>query len=556
MFASMMTQGKYVLCKNAMPSEEVLLSAMGACSRELMTIRRMETKRAAVPPINPGPIIMWAKRLGRLGVVVPVDKCAGEDVVMCPALYLERMRKLYVENPGYRTLGAADVDLKAAEVRTTVRDLQIPGLQRPKKQHKFGHGQMYAKNKAIGTKQRPLVSYSGHIGKSALAAACRGGLHLLRHLPETTFMALTTATVVASLTRFSDVISGWGQKLTVAKYDIDNFYGNVPHALVDVALKWLFDMITAPDNPRGIGRRQFVLIPSPLLDRVAYLRTRNGVSEAWRQLRRYGFKFRAVTRVKFKPGLSSNRHSVARGWIAMKLSELRELILLDLRTGVVKWGKNGGGLWQLVGVPQGSPASVLVANLVAVYKEWHFRQWVKTRYPFQISQVRWILLRWVDDLFVAVATRNGRDEVHAGILGHVRNMYEPFLMKEEDASTFAGHRIFVTNDQIGICDANPNEQYLCAPRGNLAGKFVARLPHGRSCVPMRMKISVARGMMFRAIDCASHEKYVVAAMMTIVRELLTLEYPGQWIRRGMAVITRRYPFLVAEMERAWKRRYI
>ena len=113
---------------------------------------------------------------------MPIDKDNGSTYLMCPNLYWHRLKALFSSD----SINYEEVTSKTAqEVHTTLIEglgtlNSVPGLTT--QEGNTPHVYLLPKDKALETKDRPLVSYFRHPQKKKLNVAGRMLMWLLKQL--------------------------------------------------------------------------------------------------------------------------------------------------------------------------------------------------------------------------------------------------------------------------------------------------------------------------------------------------------------------------------------
>ena len=243
-------------------------------------------------------------------------------------------------------------------------------------------------------KDRPLLSYFHHCGNSTFSAFGRAGLFLLNFLVPDSISVSSNHAVTQKFTLFNiDLLSEQRPIfLRAGKMDIDNFFSNIPHDLIEKAWKWILSLWHASGS-----RYKYIFIPNKRKQSSAnndfFMRFGN-----WTQLRSYSLSLRKIYKEKPKAFFGSSPDP-PKDFMAIYIDDIGKAIDLDLQTAMALWGQKLI-LLQIVGAAQGSPLSVFVANLVATYLEQHVWNTLFTNI-LQICPTNFkiLCLRWVDDLF-------------------------------------------------------------------------------------------------------------------------------------------------------------
>ena len=137
---------------------------------------------------------------------------------------------------------------------------------------------------------------------------------------------------------------------------------------------------------------------------------------------------------KFEVRLQTSR-SYDRDCICIHWKQIIGLVKVDLTNAVLQFGASEF-LLQTAGIPQGSPASVFLANLSASYIE--YRSWIQaqSRISERLTQsfLHICRLRWVDDLFTIFMSESELTDFDIShiIDAEICLAYTPFGMKFEN----------------------------------------------------------------------------------------------------------------------------
>ena len=127
---------------------------------------------------------------------------------------------------------------------------------------------------------------------------------------------------------------------------------------------------------------------------------------------------------------------------------------MDLLNAVIQFGTNDFRL-QRMGVPQGSPTSVFIANCAACYLE--EKNWatacsrISARLNVRFHAYSLLRMRWVDDLFsvFVLPYAPSQDDI-AYIDAEISSTYLPFGMKVENPDVFVGLQVLKLDDTVDL----------------------------------------------------------------------------------------------------------
>ncbi|GBG67412.1 hypothetical protein CBR_g548 [Chara braunii] len=114
-------------------------------------------------------------------VLTPLDRNAGETLVLCPKVYFEAMMNLFVSNSGYIVMSKEEVDVKLC-MREEAKNEGLLPFVRWEKKGKFGEAYVMPKNKDL-TRFRPICPTYMEPTVRTCKAVAKALNHLLNALP-------------------------------------------------------------------------------------------------------------------------------------------------------------------------------------------------------------------------------------------------------------------------------------------------------------------------------------------------------------------------------------
>ena len=137
------------------------------------------TENAVVTKLD---VIKIQKALSKW-VVLPLDKDSGSTYLMCPALFWQRLNKLYsVDTPNYAAV-SLNADRILSDITHGLNTCTLAGLP-PAAASKRGipYGYLQPKDKDLENRDRPVVSYFRHPHKAKLRIAGRALMWILQRI--------------------------------------------------------------------------------------------------------------------------------------------------------------------------------------------------------------------------------------------------------------------------------------------------------------------------------------------------------------------------------------
>lgn len=383
----------------------------------------------------------------------------------------------------------------------------------------------YKPNGTLLPKARPLISYFEHPLRNLYRAACRAGNLLVGATGESISVMdidkvqrnFATLNEAASLQNFtSDRF-----RLTAAKFDIDNFYGNVKQEHVLQAYHWTITTVEEKMKLRRI--KDVIMIPAPVCVRKTRPEMRS--DRHWTHPHRLRPKGQPhADPVEFRNNIVISKRT--RGCRYLTREFLRDLMILDMETRIIRVGRDF--FVQKNGWPQGSPMGPWVATMVATYYEYRLRTITLRTIP-RPAEV--LFQRWIDDILVAVVHDSAWDtsRMKSHLYDIINRVMRDFGVKTEDESVFVGLR--VATSRVAGCPViqtrpfNKNEDRMINASVSpfLGDKIPIKqtLPLVMSSlnnVPAGVIKGVAVGQLIACIDKSSTTHACVHAMIVKILE--------------------------------------
>ena len=303
------------------------------------------------------------------------------------------------------------------------------------------------------------------------------------------------------------------------------------------ALDW-FSREVADKLP---ARRKYVIIPDNTMKNevtnLEFIKFEN-----WVQQKSFQRGLRRLYRKKHVPRFQSCL-AHAKSWISILISDIIELVTLDLENAIVRFGDEnhrGKFVQQKDGIPQGSHTSVFLATISAIFIEQ--KQWAAAfsniSQALCAHELRLLRIRWVDDLYSVWVKRTPFTEEQKLIVhDQIFESYRPFGMKKEKEEIFVGLQMFVQNptDALNFCMATRTRAEI--------ESGAAKLPHSISNMSLSQRKGLIKGWIMRAVDCASSVQMLNQSLKCVFRELCSLRYPRKLFRQVLHDLSRRYVVL-------------
>ena len=490
----------------------------------------------------------WSEQVGQLAVITrQVDKNRHDLVVSCPFFYYLRMRKLFLENRIYREI----TDLEVADIETKLRGLLISlnviGLSTKLRfdtgAHAYGTASIWHKFSDILRKDRPLVSYYEHIGRDVFSAFGRAAVWFITQVVRDHICVFSAQAVASNFNDFSAQInfdrpfSNTNAHIYGFKFDIDNFFPNIPKSLLRDSWRWIFQLKDNDYGRGGTARYQYIHVPKR--------QGRKGVKVCneffikfgeFCQKRGYKNKLRRLYKETPKPLFSTHRVP-PKDYISVKISDFFAATLADLDTSIVYFGKIP--LLTLDGSPQGSPLSMSNATAVAVYLEarnWNsiFDRLVQV---LNASYLKIMRQRWVDDLYLTLACDQPLSETQKSFIRTIMNeMYTPFSLKVEDEAKFVGFSPDFADGRI---------RYTISTRavGEMVSSGRPLFVHSRTNNCVRQVEGTITGAILRCLDCSSDSELCLFALRKTLTELCLLRFAPKIFMKCLFKLEKRYEIM-------------
>jgi len=431
---------------------------------------------------------------------------------------------MFLTSPQYRTISRSEIRFHEQMLKEGLAALQIRGIRpKPPWPHTWGTASIFHKKSGILTKDRPLVSYFLHSGKEIFSAFGRAGVWFIQQVVRDHICVFSAQRVTSNFNDFSaklkfernDNIANL--HISAFKFDIDNFFPNIPRALLKESWQWILTKAANDYGKQGLARYNYIHLPLQYKGGGKITNEFFMKFEEFCQTRNYKNKLRRIYKEKPTP-FFSNRRTPEKGFISIKIKDIFTATFLDQDNAVVFFGNIP--LLQLDGSPQGSPMSMSNATAVAVYLEAKNWQAVFSQIAGMLNTayLRIMRQRWVDDLFLIIVTdcpfpEHGQSNVH-----HImENMYKPFKLKIEDADVFVGFRPLFEGGRIQFSIATRDiSEMLTSGRPN----FV----NSRSNISEKQIEGTITGAILRCLDCSSDSEQCTLALQSTLTELCLLKF--------------------------------
>ncbi|GBG89298.1 hypothetical protein CBR_g49007 [Chara braunii] len=179
------------------------------------------------------------RRYGHL-VITPVDRNAGEMVLLCPSTYQHALKRMFIYNGAYKHEEANEKEIMA----TARNDYMKAGLERIAewdRKGKVGCAYVIPKQKDLG-KRRPIAPANREPTKTGTRRVARALNVLLARLPEAMHFNMgVTMHLKERLARTEKKYNGKkGEAIVLLRsYDIKEMFTSLPHNAIIDAVDWL-----------------------------------------------------------------------------------------------------------------------------------------------------------------------------------------------------------------------------------------------------------------------------------------------------------------------------
>lgn len=312
----------------------------------------------------------------------------------------------------------------------------------------------------------------------------------------------------------------------MAKFDLDNFYGNVPHRLVKTSIEWLLNVMGQKLGPR----KQVVCIPRS--QRVEWQANQSFT-------RAYGGYLRNVSKDRLKPHFEHMRCN-SRTHHVLHLRDLADVVMVELETAVL-WLCTTAVAWSH-GLTQGSSLASGICLACSCYLEASVLRFNRkelgmyTRYVVQrwVDDIHMVIQCWTTAMYSGIAAR----QVAEGIRDTIVELYAvEFAMKVEQSNEFVG--IAVEYHEI--------EGLITAPRSHIdfrAGGFGRVLfQHVCSNVPRYQLMRTVVGMIYQSMDRCLCDATAERALAKLFVDFFLAGYSWSMLRRAVRAVQLKHPYL-------------
>ena len=344
----------------------------------------------------------------------------------------------------------------------------------------------------------------------------------------------------------------------VGKRDFDNFFGAVPHFLVERSVKWLESKWCD-----RLSRRPYISGPK--------FKPRKSCSLQFAFTRAFKENLRnADSSHKLHKTFHSNTRAVRKNHWILHFRDVNSCVKFDIHCGFICIGS------EFIrprdkGVTQGSCLSMGIADTVGCYIEYDFR----VQHFWNSSMLVTLHLRFVDDIYVQVyafgindsrrkamnssnrrLTLKGKtsareiplsrqllDEVAQTHLEDIWQRYEShFSVKVEDPITFVGLSMSTLND------------FTLSLTSDVPTIADCRFQHARGYTPRAKKIAVIQSQLAAIFDRTMNQSPVNALTRTI-NCFLKVGFSRADITKSAAKFLRTHPYLHAQLVLALRRSF-
>ena len=211
-----------------------------------------------------------------------------------------------------------------------------------------------------------------HSGKELFSAFGRAGVWFIQQVVRDHICVFSAQRVTSNFNDFSAKLqierndNTANLHISAFKFDIDNFFPNIPRALLKESWHWILNKAAHDYGKQGLARYNYIHLPLQYKGGGKITNEFFMKFEEFCQTRNYKNKLRRIYKEKPKP-FFSNRRTPEKGFISIKIKDIFTATFLDQENAVVFFGNIP--LLQLDGSPQGSPMSMSNATAVAVYLE-------------------------------------------------------------------------------------------------------------------------------------------------------------------------------------------
>ena len=451
----------------------------------------------------------WNEKLQHLGVIGPIDKAKESCFIMCPFLFRERMIKLWIGDPNVIVCSFNSIWF-IDQVQSIITNFLKSGVHF-KNWHMFGQLDGWAKLSGLYLKMRPLNSYLHHILRDLYSYGCKAISFMIEFCSWNRYSSTRHFKVIDKIRDFNIGVQQNHRKFSTRtmKRDVENFFNTVPRFLIRIAIrKVIIDV-------KGRGRYNYVIIPKK---KIIYTRKERICRKHYRHSRQH------MSSVISQPRMGSSR-SMGKFFVSFSLDQIIDIIEADFCLNAGWFGS-----WLLhfcEGMPQGSPLSPGVADLVLCFLELYFYDSIKDRIkPYTILH-----FRWCDDIYISIYSDLEFYTLYTAALDYIIRSF--FGLKNEDETSVVGMNIEIIDNILHVRAKSPNEIDIKRAR------FVHYLTNRR----VSQKHNTLIGLFSMAIDRCNSPCAIIFAGQRMIREFIEFGYPIGSIVSVLHGITDRHVYM-------------
>ncbi|GBG82374.1 hypothetical protein CBR_g34749 [Chara braunii] len=420
-------------------------------------------------------------------VLTPLDRNAGETLVMCPFVYYRAMMDSFVTNVGYRTVKDQEREVLAM-VKMEVREEGLAKFARWDDKGSYGVSYVLAKHKDT-SRFRPICPTFKELMVKTRRVEAKALNHLLFQLPvDSHFNLQAVSSLAARLQRINRRIErGNREGVESASYDIKEMFNRLPHEDTLEAVEWIVD------HYRRKGK----------------------------------LSVRVNTRGR---GASFGKTTSADHWRQLDLFDILKFVRLELKhtytyaTGVL--------LRQVIGIPMGKSTSPPLACILCAYAECKFLN------NLGVFRKRVFGIRLVDD--VTLVTIGLSAQQRGAILDTFESCYpQNLVLKRTDTGSgtppFLGCEIRTQNvpPHLGCVQLIKNEQTIW----DLEKLTFKNGQSYTSWGSKQQKVAIIGSYLHRIDQNTTIRSEIPMRVLTVKRELRIKGFPKETFERVLKAFT-------------------
>jgi hypothetical protein len=338
---------------------------------------------------------------------------------------------------------------------------------------------------------RPIGSYCLAPHKPVLSLASRALNAILTIIPLRHYMLIKSATLKSSISNFNDTALRHNLTIQHTSIDIKDFYTGINKEALKFRLKYILH------------------------------RYKNHFHTNIISILKQKHHSKSLKLAPIIPGPTTDTR-----YFSIHIRVLLNILLFALDHAFFQLGCHF--IQQIYGLPMGCPTSPPFANLYLAYDE-HISSLHSYNLRHPITSHLFVLLvihRYMDDLDILTASLPSNTNIHKTIITTLQNhtydqQHKQLRLVIMDTDTFLDSHVIVYNNNksVKLTYNNKNHDIITSKT-----QTVGRFHHATTPSHITHKLSGPHAILIKSHDYTSHTHDIMLPAMTIIHELLLLDY--------------------------------